>query len=80
MFKCCIINLQNDAILNEIELDKAFGNISDIYQANCEFWQEHLYKVLKHSRDTHQLLNPSLAKEGFMKVGVWRELHVHRDN
>ncbi|KAL4220833.1 Pleckstrin y domain containing [Mactra antiquata] len=67
LFLCVLLNLQNELILNEIDTDKLFNHIGDITNANCDFWQNHLVKVLQESRDTKQLLNPSQMKEGFKR-------------
>ena len=56
------------ALLFQIDTDKLFNNISEISNANCEFWKCHLVKVLEESRSTASLLNPSVMKEGFKKV------------
>ena len=68
LFQCCLINLQNESLLNEIETEKVFGNVSDVYQANAEFWSRSLVKVVQHSRQTRGFLDPTLLKSGFMQV------------
>ena len=65
---CVLLNLQKEIILNEIETDKVFSNITVIYNANCQFWTKYMNTMLKHTRETRQPLNPSLLKEGFAKV------------
>ena len=63
------IKLNEKNLLLQIDTDKLFNNISDITNANCEFWKLHLVKVLEESRSTAAPLNPSVMKEGFKKVG-----------
>jgi len=67
LFMCPLINLQNEGVLNEIETEKVFSNVIDIHQINCEFWENYLSLILKEARKTHEKLNPSLLKEGFLK-------------
>lgn len=66
LFMCCLFNLQNEQVLNEIEADKLFSNISDVYYATCHFWKAHLSQVLQEARTKKELLNPSLLKSGFI--------------
>lgn len=45
-----------------------FSNITQVYSANLHFWINHLLPMVKASRETGQPLNPSLMKEGFIKL------------
>ncbi|XP_061162670.1 pleckstrin homology domain-containing family G member 5-like isoform X2 [Saccostrea echinata] len=69
LFMCCLINLQSESILNEIETELLFGNISDVLTVNCDFWESHLLKVLTVARENRTPLNPSDMKDGFKKFG-----------
>ncbi|CAL4064112.1 unnamed protein product [Meganyctiphanes norvegica] len=67
LFLNCLRSLQNATLLNEIEIEKLFSNIQDIYAANVTFWQEHIIKMVEHSRNTRLPLDPSILMEGFYK-------------
>nr|XP_022337376.1 pleckstrin homology domain-containing family G member 5-like isoform X6 [Crassostrea virginica] len=69
LFMCCIINLQSESLLNEIETEHLFGNISDVISVNCDFWESHLLKVLLAARENRMPLNPSDMKDGFKRFG-----------
>ncbi len=65
---CVLLNLQKEILLNDIDTDKIFSNITAVYNANRRFWVEHMGGMLKHSRKTGQALDPSFLKDGFSKV------------
>ncbi|KAK3104745.1 hypothetical protein FSP39_009161 [Pinctada imbricata] len=67
LFMCCLINLQSESLLNEIDTEQLFSNINDIVRVNCDFWENHLLKVLKDAREMREPLNPSDMKDGFKK-------------
>ncbi|XP_069114478.1 pleckstrin homology domain-containing family G member 5-like isoform X3 [Argopecten irradians] len=65
LFMCCLINLQSEQLLNEIDTERLFSNIGDIACTNCCFWENSLSKVLQNSRESRLPLNPSDMKDGF---------------
>ncbi|XP_046562415.1 pleckstrin homology domain-containing family G member 5-like isoform X3 [Haliotis rubra] len=67
VFQACLLNVQSDSLLNEIETEKMFNNIDALLAANRQLWEQHLLKVLEESRRTRQPLNPALLKPGFTK-------------
>ncbi|XP_067658142.1 pleckstrin homology domain-containing family G member 5-like isoform X3 [Haliotis asinina] len=67
VFQACLLNVQSDSLLNEIETEKMFNNIDALLAANRQLWEHHLLKVLEESRRTRQPLNPALLKPGFTK-------------
>ena len=54
----------------QIESDKLFSNICDVYYATCHFWVNHMSQVLRLSRETHEPLDPCLLKAGFLVVSI----------
>uniref|UniRef100_T1JDF7 DH domain-containing protein n=1 Tax=Strigamia maritima TaxID=126957 RepID=T1JDF7_STRMM len=64
-FKLCLCNLQSEAVLNEIEVDRVFSNIDEIAAVNRLFWLENLKPMLDESRATYKPLNPLKIKDGF---------------
>ncbi|GFN96431.1 pleckstrin homology domain-containing family g member 5-like [Plakobranchus ocellatus] len=66
VFQTCLINVQQEGFLNEIETERLFSNIDKIFECNSLFWQEYLLPVLAKSRETGQSLDPLLAREGFV--------------
>lgn len=67
---CCLLNIQNDGVLNDVELDKMFSNITELATTNTQFWSNELTVVLEHSRKNKCLFNPSLLKPAFTNVSM----------
>ncbi|XP_065215741.1 pleckstrin homology domain-containing family G member 5 isoform X2 [Planococcus citri] len=67
LFLACLCNLQSNNLLTEIDKDRLFSNILEIYSANRYFWCQHLLPMLASSRETGKPLNPALLAEGFFK-------------
>ncbi|ESO82527.1 hypothetical protein LOTGIDRAFT_134475, partial [Lottia gigantea] len=65
VFKNCLLNIQNNQLLSEIETEQLFSNIDALEEVNCQFWEQHILPVLNDSRSSRQPLNPSLFKQGF---------------
>ena len=68
LFLNCLCNLQNNMVLTEIDTEKLFCNIPEIYAANRVFWHDYIMPMLTVSRETGEPLNPILMKEGFIRV------------
>ena len=49
LFLNCLCNLQNSLILCEIDTEKLFCNIPEIYAANRSFWHRHVFPMLQVS-------------------------------
>ena len=64
----CLCNLQVAQILNEIDTERLFSNIPEIYVANRQFWADHVYPMLRTARCAKAPLDPTSLKEGFLKV------------
>ncbi|CAH1773316.1 unnamed protein product [Owenia fusiformis] len=67
LFLCCLLDLQNQSVLNEIETEKLFNNISDVVTANCLFWESYIFKMLQEARSSRTPLKPTMLKEAFEK-------------
>ncbi|XP_069998090.1 pleckstrin homology domain-containing family G member 5 isoform X6 [Penaeus vannamei] len=67
LFLACLCNLQNESLLCEIDTDKLFSNIQEIYAANLTFWREHVVRMLEEARSNRQPLDPTLLAEAFYK-------------
>ena len=61
-------NLQSSSILTEIDTERLFCNIPEIYYANRVFWHENVNPMVKASRETGEPLDPNMMLEGFLKV------------
>ncbi len=70
LFLNCLCNLQNLGILTEIDNERLFCNIPEIYTANRMFWHDNIRPVVQAARDTGQPLDPELMLEGFLKVSL----------
>ena len=55
-------------VLTEIDTERLFCNIPEIYAANRVFWHDYIMPMLTVSRKTGEPLNPILMREGFLKV------------
>ncbi|XP_042222522.1 pleckstrin homology domain-containing family G member 5-like isoform X4 [Homarus americanus] len=67
LFLACLCNLQNESLLYEVDTDKLFSNIQEIYCANLTFWREHVVRMLEASRSSRQPLDPTLLTDAFYK-------------
>ncbi|XP_078696724.1 pleckstrin homology domain-containing family G member 5-like isoform X12 [Branchiostoma floridae x Branchiostoma belcheri] len=67
LFMCCLINLQNEALLCEIDTEKLFSNIQEVEQCNSAFWQDHMCHVVTKARQRREPLKPSDMEEGFLE-------------
>nr|XP_027198898.1 uncharacterized protein LOC113793122 isoform X2 [Dermatophagoides pteronyssinus] len=63
----CLLNLQNECLLTEIDVYNVFSNIGEVYEANHHFWMRYLLPMLNHSRETKTPLNPTMLEEGFLQ-------------
>ncbi|XP_035705213.1 pleckstrin homology domain-containing family G member 5 isoform X4 [Folsomia candida] len=70
LFLACLYNLQSANILNEIDRDKIFANIPEIYKANKTLWLECLWPMVQIARDTRKPLNSSELHSGFHQFAV----------
>ena len=68
LFLNCLLNLQSNSILNEIDTERLFCNIPEIYTANRIFWHENINAVVKASRESGNPLDPDMMLNGFIKV------------
>ena len=68
LFLNCLLNLQSNSILNEIDTERLFCNIPEIYTANRIFWHENINAVVKASRESGNPLDPDMLLNGFIKV------------
>lgn len=65
LFVQCLRNLQKEGFLLEIEDNKLFSNIEEIYTINLAFWMANLSKVVENARVTQDPLNPLDMESGF---------------
>ena len=67
LFLNCLCNLQNNGILTEIDTERLFCNLPEIYTANRIFWHENVQRMVKASRLSGEPLNPELMLDGFFR-------------
>ncbi|XP_076318528.1 pleckstrin homology domain-containing family G member 5-like isoform X2 [Tachypleus tridentatus] len=67
LFLACLCNLQSEGVLNEIEPERLFSNVVEVYLANHRFWENHLLPMLNTSRVIKQPLQPLLMRQGFLQ-------------
>ena len=63
----CLCNLQAAQILNEIDTERLFSNLPEIYVANRQFWADHVFPMLRSARCARAPLDPTALREGFLK-------------
>ncbi|XP_022100597.1 uncharacterized protein LOC110984578 [Acanthaster planci] len=71
-----LLNLQASIMLNEIETERLFGNISAIKRAHTRFWKEKLCKVLEKARTKKTILSPVDIAEAFEGFGYVFEPYI----
>jgi len=54
--------------MRQIEPEKLFGNIEEVYRASCQFWVKHMSLVVRRSRETGEQLDCCMLKPGFTSV------------
>ncbi|XP_065679517.1 pleckstrin homology domain-containing family G member 5 isoform X2 [Hydra vulgaris] len=65
VFQKYLVNLQESGILTEVDPNKLFSNILEVYEANMVFWTKHLNLVVKDVRRTKQTINPLQLLDSF---------------
>lgn len=79
LFMACLCNLQAAQILNEIDTERLFSNLPEIYVANRQFWAEHVFPMLKNARSARAPLDPTSLREGFLKVTTQKNAAMQND-
>jgi len=64
-------------VTEQIEADKVFSNIGDVFYATCHFWVSHMGQVLRQARKTREVLDPCLLKAGFLVVRIVINNYMH---
>lgn len=67
LFLACLCNLQSEGILQEIDTERMFSNITDVYQVNHALWDGCLLPALNSARSQRGLLNPLMLRPGFLR-------------
>jgi len=65
-------------LTEQIEADKVFSNIGDVFYATCHFWVSHMGQVLRQARKTREVLDPCLLKAGFLVVRTVNSSYTSR--
>lgn len=73
VFLSCLVSLKCNELtaelFKEIEINKLFSNIIEVYNCNLKFWQTYLYPIIKNLQDSDEkLIDPSSFVEGFSNV------------
>ena len=68
LFLACLVSLQCECLLLDIEPGKMFSNIEEVAAANLHFWNTYLAPMLNASRDNGQPLDQTYMMQGFLKV------------
>ncbi|CAN7987000.1 unnamed protein product, partial [Ixodes hexagonus] len=67
LFLACLCNLQSEGLLQEIDTERMFSNITEVYQVNHALWDNCLLPALASARAQRGLLNPLLLRPGFLR-------------
>ncbi|ODM90880.1 Pleckstrin y domain-containing family G member 5 [Orchesella cincta] len=65
LFLACLYNLQAANILNDIDRDRIFSNICDVYKSNKVLWLDCMLPMVQKARDSKQPFQPSELHSGF---------------
>jgi pleckstrin domain-containing family G protein 5 len=68
LFHSCLLALQSEGLLVDIEAERMFSNIFHIDDANETFWMRHLLPMLEKAREGRETMDPSLMSEGFSSL------------
>ncbi|XP_065679515.1 pleckstrin homology domain-containing family G member 5-like isoform X2 [Hydra vulgaris] len=74
VFQKYLVNLQESGILTEVDPNKLFSNILEVYEANMVFWTKHLNLVVKDVRRTKQTINPLQLLDSFSNVHFFGDI------
>ncbi|XP_064461240.1 pleckstrin homology domain-containing family G member 5-like isoform X2 [Ornithodoros turicata] len=67
LFLSCLCNLQTEGILQDIDTEQMFSNITEVYHVNHNFWDTCLMPTLASARHHRGLLDPILLRDGFLQ-------------
>lgn len=67
LFMACLCNLQAAQILSEVDTDRLFSNVPELYVAQRQFWAEHVVPMLKKARHGRQPLDPTVLRPAFLR-------------
>lgn len=70
LFLACLYNLQAANILNDIDRDRIFSNICDVYKSNKVLWLDCMLPMVQKARDSKQPFQPSELHSGFTHVST----------
>jgi len=68
VFQKCLFSLQREQFLKDVDSDKLFSNMQDVYDTNHVFWNEYLKQVVEEARRTKEPIRPSQLLDSFAKV------------
>ncbi|XP_004206826.3 pleckstrin homology domain-containing family G member 5 isoform X1 [Hydra vulgaris] len=77
VFQKYLVNLQESGILTEVDPNKLFSNILEVYEANMVFWTKHLNLVVKDVRRTKQTINPLQLLDSFSNFEEIFNPYIH---
>ncbi|KAK2551185.1 Pleckstrin homology domain-containing family G member 5 [Acropora cervicornis] len=70
LFVQCLRNLQKEGFLLEIEDNKLFSNIEEIYTINLAFWMANLSKVVENTLVTRQICLKKVSDKHAFHEGI----------
>ncbi|XP_052895183.1 pleckstrin homology domain-containing family G member 5 isoform X2 [Anopheles moucheti] len=66
LFLACLEDIQSQNILTDVDQNKLFSNIRDIWEANLRFWTLYLHPMVKHSLRTKEPMSIYYFQRGFV--------------
>uniref|UniRef100_A0A182Q1V7 DH domain-containing protein n=1 Tax=Anopheles farauti TaxID=69004 RepID=A0A182Q1V7_9DIPT len=66
LFLACLEDIQSQNILTDVDQNKLFSNIRDIWEANLRFWTLYLHPMVKHSQATKEPMSIYYFQPGFV--------------
>ncbi|KFB41695.1 AGAP010473-PA-like protein [Anopheles sinensis] len=66
LFLACLEDIQSQNILTDVDQNKLFSNIRDIWEANLRFWTLYLHPMVRHSQQTKEPMSIYYFQPGFV--------------
>lgn len=76
VFLSCLVGLKcheaTAELFKEIEINKLFSNIIEVFNCNVNFWQTYMYPIVQSLRESNsKIIDPLSLVEGFSNVRIF---------
>uniref|UniRef100_A0AAG5DRC6 DH domain-containing protein n=1 Tax=Anopheles atroparvus TaxID=41427 RepID=A0AAG5DRC6_ANOAO len=70
LFLACLEDIQSQNILTDVDQNKLFSNIRDIWEANLRFWTLYLHPMVRYSQRTKEPMSIYYFQLGFVEFAT----------